>query len=221
MGKCLKCSIEVLDEAGYCPLCRSVLEETDPVENMYPDARTIMQRQSLFSRIYLFAGILTEIVLIGVNVYDETQIWWSVIAGLAIMYGYMVLRFAILGKSGYRRKVIFLSVIAVLCAIAIDFLIGFRGWSVDFVLPAGILLMDAVILGCMLFNRKNWQSYIMWQLLMMLLSAIPAVLHLTGLEKYGMLAFMPMTVSAAIFAGTLIIGGHRAAQELARRFHVN
>ena len=37
MSKCHKCKIEVLDETEICPLCRSVLEQTEELENMYPN----------------------------------------------------------------------------------------------------------------------------------------------------------------------------------------
>ena len=51
-----------------------------------------------------------------------------------------------------------LVLLAVLITVVVDFITGYRGWSVDYVLPAGIVLVDVVILGCMFFNRRNWQS---------------------------------------------------------------
>ena len=108
---------------------------------------------------------------------------------------------------------------AVLCAIGIDFVIGYRGWSLDFAIPSGILVVDVVIIVCMIFNRRNWQSYIMWQLLMILFSLIPPALFLTGLERNPYTAFLPLALSSAIFLGTMIIGDHRAVVELKRRFH--
>ena len=72
----------------------------------------------------------------------------------------------------------------------------------------------------MFFNRRNWQSYMMWQLLMILCSFIPAVLFWAEMEHNVYLAFSPLALSAAIFLGTLIIGDRRARMELVRRFHV-
>ena len=221
MGKCYNCKIEILDETETCPLCKSVLEQTDELENMYPNVRIIMKKLLLFSRIYLFCAIVMEAVLLGINILTDSQIWWSAITGLGLLYSYVVLRYAILGKAGYRAKVILLSLIAILSAIAIDFVTGYRGWSVDYVMPAGILLVDAIIIGCMIWNHRNWQSYIMWQLLMIFFSLFPALLYILKLEKNAIMAFMPAAVSAAIFLGTMIIGDRRASLELKRRFHVN
>lgn len=209
-----------MDETECCPLCKSILEQTEELENMYPDVRIRMRRLKLFSRIYLFCAILAEAALFCVNLLTESQIWWSAITGLAFLYFYMVLRYAILGKSGYKSKVTVLVILSILIAVVIDFVLGYRGWSVDYVLPVGILVVDAVVLICMIGNRRNWQSYMMWQILMILCSLIPMGLYIKELEQNPYMAFLPLAVSVTIFLGTIIIGDRRARMELVHRFHI-
>ena len=220
MGKCRNCHIEVLDETEFCPLCMSILEADGEMENMYPDVRVRMRRLKIFSRIYLFLAICTEAALVTINVFDSHEIWWSAIVGLALLYVYLLLHHTILGKSGYRSKIFVLAMFSVLVAIAIDFISGYRGWSVDYVMPTGILVVDGIVLGCMYFNRRSWQSYMMWQLLMIFCSFVPVGLYLAGLEHNFLMAFLPLAASLAIFLGTLIIGDRRARKELQRRFHI-
>ena len=219
MAKCGTCSLEVLDETEVCPLCRSILAPTAAVENMYPNVRVKMRKLKLISNIYLFLALCAEAALICINIATGSQLWWSLITGLALLYFHLVLRYAILGRSGYRSKILLLALMTVLSSIAVDMVIGYRGWSVDYVLPLGIVLVDGIILGCMLFNRRNWQSYMMWQLLMILCSSIPAILFWAKMEHNVYLAFSPLVFSIAIFLGTLIIGDRRARMELLRRFH--
>lgn len=159
MSRCKQCNVEILDETERCPLCHSVLEKTVEVENMYPNVRTMTRRLALLSRIYLFVAILVEALLIYLNVLSDSEMFWSAIPGLAMLYGYLVLRYAILGKSGYKGKIIVLTLIAILMVVAIDFVVGYRGWSVNYALPSAILLVDAGILILMCINRRNWQSY--------------------------------------------------------------
>lgn len=221
MNRCSNCNIEILDETEYCPLCHSVLMTTEKMENMYPDVRIVFRRRMLFIRIYLFCAILVEAVLVGINQILESQIWWSGITGLVFLWIYLILRYAVIGKSDYKIKVLSVAVVGIFIAIAIDFLIGYRGWSVDYVLPSMIILIDIIILGCMIYNRRNWQSYIMWQIFMVLCSLIPVGLYIAGLERNPYLSGMPMAVSMALFLGTMIIGDRRAMLELKRRFHVS
>ena len=220
MSRCKQCNVEILDETERCPLCHSVLEKTVEVENMYPNVRTMTRRLALLSRIYLFVAILVEALLIYLNVLSDSEMFWSAIPGLAMLYGYLVLRYAILGKSGYKGKIIVLTLIAILMVVAIDFVVGYRGWSVNYALPSAILLVDAGILILMCINRRNWQSYMMWQIFMILCSVVPLVLYAVGIVTAPILALLAFAVSAALFLGTLIIGDRRARTELRRRFHV-
>ena len=220
MSRCKQCNVEILDETARCPLCHSVLEKTVEVENMYPNVRTMTRRLALLSRIYLFVAILVEALLIYLNVLSDSEMFWSAIPGLAMLYGYLVLRYAILGKSGYKGKIIVLTLIAILMVVAIDFVVGYRGWSVNYALPSAILLVDAGILILMCINRRNWQSYMMWQIFMILCSVVPLVLYAVGIVTAPLLALLAFAFSTALFLGTLIIGDRRARTELRRRFHV-
>lgn len=220
MSRCKQCNVEILDETERCPLCHSVLEKTVEVENMYPNVRTMTRRLALLSRIYLFVAILVEALLIYLNVLSDSEMFWSAIPGLAMLYGYLVLRYTILGKSGYKGKIIVLTLIAILMVVAIDFVVGYRGWSVNYALPSAILLVDAGILILMCINRRNWQSYMMWQIFMILCSVVPLVLYAVGIVTAPLLALLAFAFSTALFLGTLIIGDRRARTELRRRFHV-
>lgn len=220
MSRCKQCNVEILDETERCPLCHSVLEKTVEVENMYPNVRTMTRRLALLSRIYLFVAILVEALLIYLNVLSDSEMFWSAIPGLAMLYGYLVLRYAILGKSGYKGKIIVLTLTAILMVVAIDFVVGYRGWSVNYALPSAILLVDAGILILMCINRRNWQSYMMWQIFMILCSVVPLVLYAVGIVTAPLLALLAFAFSTALFLGTLIIGDRRARTELRRRFHV-
>lgn len=220
MSRCRQCNLEVLDETERCPLCGSVLEPTIEVENMYPDVRIMTRKLMLYSRIYLFVAIVTEVLLICINYYSESEIWWSLITGIGLFYGYMVIRFAILGKTGYKAKIIVLTLLAILLAIAIDFLVGYNGWSVNYILPSGILLIDAGIFLLMFINHRNWQSYLMWQIFMIVCSMVPVILYWVGIITHPLLSQVAMGASVALFLGTVIIGDRRARVELKRRFHI-
>jgi len=220
MSKCRNCNVEILDETEFCPLCHTVLEQTEELENMYPDARLKTQKLKFATRLFLFCALVVEFILIVIDFNGENQVHWSVLVGLGLLYVYTVLRYAVLGKSGYRAKTIVLVLLAVLLTVVVDFITGYRGWSVDYVASGGILLVDVIIIVLMIWNRRNWQSYLMWQIAMILFGVIPAVLYLVGLEHNFIMAFLPLIVSVFLFVGTLMIGGRRAGQELYRRFHI-
>lgn len=220
MSRCNQCNIEVLDETERCPLCHSVLEKTVDVENMYPDIRMKSRKMVLFSRIYLFLAVAIEIILINISIFLDVEIVISIISGCVLFYGYMVIRYAIIGQSGYREKILVLTTLAILIFIAIDYSSGYRGWSVNYIFPSGILLIDVGVVILIGVNRKNWQSYIMMELFMVICSFGGLILKLTGIITDPVLIIIATNVSVILFLGTIIIGGRRAKVELKRRFHI-
>ena len=104
--------------------------------------------------------------------------------------------------------------------IGIDWIIGYRGWSVNFVVPSAILLIDLAIVILMIVNTRNWQSYILMQMLTVILSGIILVLWKIGVIQYPVVTIVAAVVSVVMFVGTLIFGDRRAKNELKRRFHM-
>ncbi|MDE6222033.1 MAG: zinc ribbon domain-containing protein [Lachnospiraceae bacterium] len=220
MSRCRQCKIEVLDEAERCPLCGTVLEPTMEVENMYPDIRVKSRKLVFISRLYLFMAVVIEIVLMDVCALSEVQSLVCIISGLVLLFGYIVLRYAILGTSGYIAKTVVLTIIAVIMLVAIDFTVGYNGWSVNYVFPSGILLIDVGILTLMIINRKNWQSYLMLQIFMVICSVVAIILSLVQIITDPIVSVIALNLSLILLLGTVIIGGRRARVELKRRFHI-
>ena len=220
MSKCRQCNIEVLDETERCPLCNTVLDETEEMENMYPDIRVKTRKLVFFSRVYLFLAVVIEIILINICMLTEVQSLVYIISGLVLLFGYIVIKYAILGTSGYIAKTVVLTVIAVIMLVAIDFFVGYDGWSVNYVLPSGILLIDVGILALMVINRKNWQSYLMLQIFMVICSGVAVVINAFQIITEPIVSIIALNVSVILLLGTVIVGGRRSRVELKRRFHI-
>lgn len=220
MSRCRQCNIEVLDETQRCPLCGSVLEPTVEVENMYPNIRLKSRKLVFISRLYLFCAIAIEIFLVNLCMLSEVQSLVYIISGLVLFFGYIVIRYAILGTSGYIAKTVVLTIIAVIMLVAIDFSVGYNGWSVNYAFPAGILLIDAGTLVLMAVNNKNWQSYLMLQIFMVLCSIVAIILNFVHIVTNPIVSIVALNVSVILLLGTIIIGGRRARVELKRRFHI-
>ena len=129
MSKCNNCRIEILDETEYCPLCHSVLEKTEEMENTYPDIRMKSKLILFLSNIYLFLAIATESILIGYSIYRGDGFLEAIITGAVLFYIYALIRYAIMGKSNIRWKILGVTMITVGLLIVIDYFIGFTKWS--------------------------------------------------------------------------------------------
>lgn len=221
MSKCKQCDVIVRDDTEVCPLCKCVLDTDGEAENKYPDIWAKNHVLKLVIRIYLFAAIVTETVLIYLNYRYFNGIYWSVIVGVVLAYIYLTLAYTVsYSRAGYRMKIIVGVAGAILLLNVIDHVLGNNGWSVDYAFPAALLAVDVTVLFLIIFNRRNWQSYLSFQIAMILFSLIPVVLNLMGYAHVPLLANLALVVAVFLFLGTVIIGGKRATTELKRRFHI-
>lgn len=220
MSRCRQCKVEIKDETQVCPLCHCVLEQGGEPHDTYPDIRPMVKRLMLAGRIYLFVILVISAVLFAVNYETFHGTWWSGIVIASFAYLYLILRFAIIEDAGYRSKIAVLTLFGVVFVVLIDFLTGYEGWSVNYVIPGGILLVDVGIVILMLVNMRNWQSYLLFQIAMIICSLIPLLLWRFEIITRPLLSLIALGVSVFLFLGSYIIGDRRAKTELKRRFHV-
>ena len=222
MRECRKCRVEILDDTTVCPLCSSVLEISGEEQECtgYPDVKAAVRKLSFIARLYTFLAIVTEAALIIVNYLNYHGVWWSAITGICILYFYITLKYSIQKNKGYQSVIVVQVIGAVLLVIAADNIAGYRGWSVNYVLPGAILLLNGTIGTLMIVNASNWQSYILMQILTALASAGSVVLWRFQVITRPLLSFAALAVSLCMLLGTLIFGDRKAKAELKRRFHV-
>lgn len=220
MAKCKQCNITIRDGTQICPLCRCVMEPSEDGMDTYPDVRMTQRRLKHLCNIFLFGFLLASALLGALNYEYYHGMLWCLIPIAAMGYGYLVLRYAILSQHGYRSKIGVLVFCGIALVIIIDGVTGFHRWSVNYIFPSGLMLVDLIIIVLMLINVRAWQSYIILQLAMILLSLTPLVLWRLGVITSPMLSFIALGISFFLFLGTVIIGDRRARVELQRRFHI-
>lgn len=186
----------------------------------YPDVKGASRKYRLLENIILFLSIVGQIVLTTVDYMTDQGINWSVIVLLVVIYANVTLRLAIVGRNGYIFKIVSTFVFTVLFLEGIDLLTGASGWALTFVFPSAILAMVIATIVLMIVNIRNWQSYMMMQLFLVLMSVIAMILVAVKVIWFPYLAMGAMGASLFLFLGTLIIGDKRARTELKRRFHI-
>ena len=128
MNKCKKCNVVILDDTDRCPLCKHVLESDGiPGESRYPDAIATARKFRFVENLVLFISIVAECLLIAINFHVDREVAWSLVIGIILLYGNVVLRMAILGKSGYLAKTVCLVLLAIVMLLGIDYLTGYSG----------------------------------------------------------------------------------------------
>ncbi len=224
MAKCRQCNVTILDNTAVCPLCQCVVSaesECAPAPlNEYPDVWLRQQKMKHFCNLILVGVLAASAVLAVVNFAFSRDSWWCLLPIAAMAYAYMAFRVIFVSRKGYRWKTFMPLIFGFVLLLVIDIETGFYGWSVNYVLPSGILVTDLIIVILMLTNLKNWQSYIVMEMVTVAFSLMPVALWLTGIITHPLLSLIALGITAFLFVAALILGDRTARGEMKRRFHI-
>ncbi len=222
MAKCLRCNVTVNDVTDICPLCHGALytEDRSQQENKYPRARRrskMLLAKTMITAIVVLACVL--IVQIDFTFF-EGFIWFPIPCA-GIIYAWLIFRYGVMAGDSHQAKIIVLLTFGVLFTIVIDYMTGFNRWSVNYVIPSGILTADLAMIVSMIVNRKNRQSYVVPMLIIILISLMPEVLWWFGIITKPMLSWIAMIVTISVGFASMLVNEYRSFNEIRRRFHIN
>lgn len=220
MKKCNFCNVNIVDDALACPLCGGVLEDVSPSENTYPNVLKKTRAISFLFRLCLFLGVVSTLFCLMVNYYGNFSYKSALIMAVSFLYVLWIIYLFMKEGAGYRLRIIGGAIGGVLLLSFIDYLFDFNKWSLDYVLPSTVLLVEVVFVFLMIFNRRNWQSYILEIGGIFLFSLVPVILCITDVIKNPVMSQVACAICFVIFLGVIILGGPRVKQELRRRFYI-
>jgi len=222
MKRCNKCNIELVEDISVCPLCQHGLEtiSQEKKRKMYPKIEFDNQKFILLIRIFIFISIILALGLITINIATYSDGWWSFICVGAIVYFWITVRYSIQYNTNYAAKILVQTIGGMGLCLLIDIVNGYQGWSINYVIPAIILVAYLAIMILMIVNFMNWQSYILFQFTLVIFSMILMGLYLLHIITKPILSYVTVGITLVIFIGTIVFGDKKAKTELIRRFHI-
>ena len=156
MKKCNFCNVNIKDNTDHCPLCGGVLEGDEPGFDTYPNVLKKEKAISFIFRLTLFLAIIASAACIIINISTGVSIAWSVIVSLSFLYLLLILYLFVRENAGYRVRAFGIVAAGIILVIVIDYILGFKRWSINYVFPSALIFMSLSFLLLMLINRRNW-----------------------------------------------------------------
>ena len=161
-----------------------------------------------------------EIVFVVINYYNFNGVKWSEISGGAILYLILMLHFIINDHYGHIKKMYVGFLGALFYIMLVDFVLGYKGWSLGVGMPVIVLVLDVIIIICMIINRQNWESYLLLQIFCVILGIVQMLLYFTKVLQSPVLPWTSFLVSLILFTSSVVIGDRKARNELKRKFYI-
>lgn len=224
MKNCKHCDVIILDDSKTCPLCKGVLvEPEDTLEataNGYPSVAFSADRFHLVNRIMLFISVIIIVASIAINYLFYDDLYWSLISIVVVLYSWTIVRHAIINSIHLANKIMVQSLSGAVIVACIDLVIGYRGWSVDYVIPQIAIAANLGIFILLIISKLDWKRYVLQQMGMAFFGLIPMILLLVGIVDHPLMTYVATGISVVILLFTVILGDKSVKNEMIRRFHV-
>lgn len=220
MKYCRNCKMKIENDTANCPLCGGFLEKTDDVFNRdYPNVHQSLLLE-LIHRSLLFLAIAVSIVSLFVNHYVAAKKPWCIIAIAGVFYLYFSAKFFLKKQRNYGLFILTQVVLCSIVVLAVDFAIGgYRGWSVDYVIPFVIISGSLAISIISIIQPFRFKEHFIYLLIIALLGLIPLILILTGAAGVYWTNAVCVLYSALTVIAMIIFSRRRLNLELKKRLH--
>jgi hypothetical protein len=220
--RCYNCGAEVRGEIKICPLCHNKLKDDGVSESVYPvgDENAVRRSPYIFDKIFWFVFVNAVAVCLAINIWLKTD-YWSVVVAVGLLYVYVFVKSTVNSKSDLPKRLFFqiLLLSVIFTTIKVVFPEGKMTWIFEYVLPI-LYASSALLYGILILIRvRNFNDYILYELFVIVLGLILAILSFSGVIERGMPAFVCFFVCVMVFLSNLIFSWRFVINELKKRFH--
>ncbi len=219
MKYCDKCRVTIRGNEAVCPLCQNRLSGTDE-EEIFPAVPTIYRQFELFFKLLILLTILAGISCVAVNLILPQSGYWSVFVVLGILCFWISLAYAVRKKDDIPKSITAEVVILSLLSIGWDWFTGWRGWSLDFVLPITCIAAMISLAIIARVTKMPAGDYIVYLIVDILFGIVPLIFYLTGLVSIVTPSVVCIALSVLSLSVLILFEGKNMLQEIVKNFHL-
>lgn len=221
MQSCNNCKVNIKGDHTVCPLCAGIMEgKGDSKEDVFPYIPTIYQEFNLFIRILLLISIVAVVASFAINLIFGAESRWSLLVAAGVLCMWISLYFIIRKKNNIAKTILWqVGVIGILSVIW-DKSMGWRGWSLDYVIPSVcVLAMIVMAVGAKLL-KIGVRDLIIYLFIDAIFGLIPAIFFICGWLNVIFPSIICVAASIISLSALILFQGENMKAELNKRMHI-
>lgn len=220
MIRCDRCELNFSGKREYCPLCGKKLSDQSGPEDfgIFPII-PIKKEKRIFLQVATFISLAAMIIICIIDqLIPEIQISFLMCFGIACAY--VILAVGYKKWKNSRKTVIYEGLIGIGICILWDWYLGWKGWSIDYVMPLAVVVLNAFYFILGLADREHQTDYGIYFLITITGTILVLVLLLAGVILNRKLALITTGIGIILLLAEIIFYGRPFFAELSRRLHV-
>lgn len=220
MKYCNHCKVYIRDKREKCILCGNTLPNAkDDGEEIFPNIPPYFENH-LAIKIMALISVIIVVSSFAIDIIFPSEINWPILVLLGIISMWFSLYFLIQRRYHIPKKIIQQVAIISLLAVFWDWKIGWKGWSLSFVIPIaciGAMILIYVIAKIM---KLSLRDYITYALLDGIFGIVPALFLLFRWVNFIYPTVICVALSIIFLSALFIFHSKDIKDELDKRMHI-
>lgn len=222
MRYCGHCGVFVRDARERCVLCGITLPPSEAEraeEAVFPSIAPAYERH-LAVRILAFLSFSAVVASFTIRLIVPTRVNWPLLVLFGILSMWASLIIILRKRRSIPKTILWQVAAASLLSVFWDWQTGWRGWSLDYLIP--ILSVTAVVVMYVTARilKLSSRDYITYALLDCLLGIVPAGFLALGWVKRAYPTILCVAVNIIFLAAIMIFEGGNIRREMNRKMHI-
>lgn len=221
MKYCRHCKVYIREEHDRCTLCENILEEglDGRSEEVYPEIPPYYKSNLAF-KIMIFISIVALVVSFGINMIFPSSINWPVLFMLAVISIWVGLILIVQKRYHIPKKILWQVIIISMLAVFWDYYTGWRGWSLDYVIPTACVSAMIVMYVTAKIMNLSTRDYITYAFLDGIFGIIPGLFLFLKLLNVVYPSIISIGFSLISLSAIFIFQGKEIRAEFNKRMHI-
>ena len=195
MQQCRKCRVNVDGDKGRCPLCQGELTG-ERERDMFPRIAEPRFGSEFLIKLISFIAISAIVICAATDYLLSGRLSWSVICIAGVICAWLT------------------------TSVLWDRFTGWRGWSLDFVLPCACVCATVSIFIIAKVLKMKSGEYILYLIIGGFYGLLPLICLFAGLVKINYPSVICAVISVIFMAALFLFRGRSTTPEIERRFHL-
>lgn len=219
---CNYCRVHIRGNKKECQLCGNTIQDdagNNENQEVYPDIPPAYERH-LAIRIMLFISIIAVVVNFAVYVIFPINIKWPVFVVFGLLSMWLSLIMVIRKIHNIPKTITWQVTIVAALSIFWDWRTGWRGWSLDYVIPIACTAAMLVMYVTAKIMKLSIRDYIIYSLLDGIFGIVPILFILLKWVDTVYPSIICVGLSIIFLSAIFIFQGENIKAELHKKMHI-
>lgn len=222
MQYCNHCQVYIKENKEICSLCNNDLSNYDVtrVDSEYFPIVRPYYKKHLAIKIMIFISIVSIVISFAIHTIFPSEVNWPLLLLFGLISIWLGLIFIVERRHHIPKKIIRQVVIVSLLAMFWDWKVGWRGWSLDYIIPIACIIALVIMYITAKIMKLSINDYITYSLIDGLFGIIPILFIIFDLVNVKYPSIISVSLSLISLSAIFIFHGEEIKAEIDKRMHI-